>query len=296
MAVEVPFLPQAQITNQILQGMAQANEEHAQQQANAARQKQLAIAQQEANTASSRLATETPLINAQVNEAQNRARAQALTLAANQRVQDLINGVGAPSEEHIAALVGAQHHPDVALEAPQPDQLTVSNPMGQTLAQPAAPAATAPITPDASQPIAPPDNGSSVTAPVTAPAPTAQPSQGIPGMVAEVARRVGGLTTQEQDATSFAFQQLQLNPTADGLAKFQSDLHAIIQKRNDPTYAAQVAFQRAGLSEPAAVAAAQRNTFVQNALDKLETTPEMLTGDKASSAKAQLADSLRRQI
>ena len=81
----------------------------------------------------------------------------------------------------------------------------------------------------------------------------------------------------------------------DGIQKFQTDLHSIVQKRTEPLYASVVAFQRQGLGETAAVQAAQRNSDVSKALDKLETTPEMLTGDKASAAKAQLASLIKTE-
>jgi hypothetical protein len=66
----------------------------------------------------------------------------------------------------------------------------------------------------------------------------------------------------------------------DGIQKFQTDLHSIVQKRTEPLYASVVAFQRQGLGETAAVQAAQRNSDVSKALDKLETTPEMLTATR----------------
>jgi hypothetical protein len=286
MPTQIPFLPQEGISQQILQGLAQANQEHADQLAAQARQKQLAIAQQEANTASQRLATETPLINAQVSEAQARARAAALAEAQQKRVADYISGDSSDSQPHplIPQVIGNQFHPDVPLTAPQPapqaQPLTISDPTGQQLAVPAPPVATAPISTDASQ--APPQTG-----PIVPPTPAQPRVSGVDRDTAELVRLAGGVTPSEHDAIIFARQQLDLNPTHDGLINYLNTVHGIIQKRNDPTVAASVAFQRAGLSEAEANAAAVRNTNIAAQLDKMDADPSVLS-DKAPTAIAQL--------
>jgi hypothetical protein len=152
-SIGIPFLPQAQITEQILQGIHQANVEHQTQLENAARQRQLDIAQQEAAVAADRLATEKPLIQANVTREQLAARAESLRLANEQNAQAYIFRDAAGTEPHpsISSTLGNSNliHPDVASVAPPaqtvstplvtPDQLNVQSPVGQTLSKPAPP-------------------------------------------------------------------------------------------------------------------------------------------------------------
>jgi hypothetical protein len=273
----VPFLPQTQITEQILSAMHQANEENAQQQAAAARQKSLQIAQTEANTASQRLAVETPLIQANVTRAQLDARQQALTLAQNQNAADYINGPAESSEPHpaVATALGNQIHPDVALVPPQN---TVSNPA------PSTPVAQAPIA-DASQvegaPISSPPN--------SGPAPVATPAlSGLDRDTQEAIRLAGGATPSELAQLAFYKQQVKLNPTHDGVINYLNSVHSLFQKRNDPTVAAAISFQRAGLSETAANAAALRNTNIASQLDKNDADTSAFSGEKSPAAISQL--------
>src|ERR1700760_281113 len=243
-------IPQVSLTQQILGAMHQATQDHADQVAQQQRDKQLQIAQQEADTSAQRLGVERPLIAAQVTEAQNRARAQALDLANQQRVTDYLTP-SADSTPHPAVqqVVAGQIHPDVPLAPPQTDNLTVGNPMGENLAAPSAPVSTD---------TAPPEPGL---------APVDRDTR-------EFIRLAGGATPSELTAIQFARQQLGFNPTHDGLVNYLNTVHGIFQKRNDPTYAASVAFQRAGMNEAEANAAAQRNTAVATKLDKLESDPD----------------------
>jgi hypothetical protein len=290
MPIEIPFLPQAQISQQILQGLAQANQEHADQLAAQARQKQLGIAQQEADVASRRLAVETPYIQAQTANLLTESQRAAQALARNQFASDYLAGnSGHGSEQHIAGVVGDNGHYGVPLEAPAPQPLSISDPTGQLLAVPPAPVATQPIsapaTPVANAPIAPPSAGSSLTAP----APVAQPQGGVYADINEVSRRIGGLTQPEADQIALALKEAQLNTNpAEAIAKFQSDLAAIVARRGSPEYATQIAFMRQGYSEPAAIQAAKRNTAIDAELTKIESAPEELAGDKASVAKGSL--------
>jgi hypothetical protein len=267
----VPFLPQTQITEQILSAMHQANEEHAQQQANVARQKQLSIAQQEANTASTRLGVETPLIQANVTRAQLDARQQALTLAQNQNAANYFKVPAESSEPHpmIAQALGNQIHPDVPLVPPQN---TVSNPV---------PVAQA----DASQiegaPIASP--------PVSGPVAVATPALSAGDRdTQEAIRLAGGATPSELAQIKFFRQQVDLNPTHDGVINYLNSVHSLFQKRNDPTVAAAISFQRAGLSETAANAAAIRNTNIASQLDKNDVDTTAFSGEKSPAAISQL--------
>lgn len=279
MPVEIPFLPQQNITDGILNAIGLANQHQAQQAANQVAQQNSQTAAQEAATAGQRLNVETPLIQAQTTEAQNRARQQALDLANQQRVTAYLTGDSSGTTPHTAvqSVVGNQMHPDVTLTPPQPDVLTVSNPMGENLAQPAPPVST-----DTSA-------QAQSTPPQPGPSAQAQPIAPVDRDTNEFIRLAGGVTPSEADAISFARQQLNFNPTHDGLINYLNTVHSVIQKRNDPTVAASVAFQRAGMSEPDAIVAAQRNTAVATKLDNLESNPEELTGEKASAAKAQLA-------
>jgi hypothetical protein len=289
----VPFIPQEGITNQILTAMHQANQEHADQQAAAARQKQLGIAQQEANTASQRLAIETPLIGAQVQNYANEAQRQAYTLASQKRIDDMIAGNGPLSEQHILGIVGDHHYPGVPLEPPTvsappastpvapiaPDQLNISDPTGQNLSSPAAPISST-------------QSGQTLA---SSPAQPSAPVGGIPGMLAEVQRRVHGFTDTEADNINFAYEQLLLNRTPDGVAKFSSDVQKIVAQRSQPEYATQIAFMRQGYSEPQAIQMAKRNTAIDAELTKIESSPEVLSGDKAAIAKGQLSDLAQSQ-
>jgi hypothetical protein len=279
MAVEIPYIPQTSLTDSILSAIQLANQHQAQQAANAVAQKNSQTAADEAATATQRLGVETPLIAAQTTEAQNRARQQALDLANQQRVTTYLTGDSTGTTPHpaVANVVGNQIHPDVPLAAPQADNLTVSNPMGENLAQPAPPIST-----DTSA-------QAQTAPPLTGPTSSSQPIAPVDRDTNEFIRLAGGVTPSEADAIQFARQQLNFNPTHDGLVNYLNTVHGIIQKRNDPTVAASVAFQRAGMNEPEAIAAAQRNTAVATKLDNLESNPEELTGEKASAAKAQLA-------
>ena len=158
------FLPQLGITQSILEGIQLANEQKSKKQADAAKQRSLDISQQEANTASQRLAVETPYYQAQQAHLLTQSQLEAQALARNQFASDYLSGnSGHGSEPHIAAVVGPNHAYGVPLEAPQStvqaQPLTVSNPTGQILSTPAAPVA------DTTAQAAPPDKGP--TAPVT---------------------------------------------------------------------------------------------------------------------------------
>jgi hypothetical protein len=279
----VPFIPQEGITNQILSAMQMANQQHADQQAAAARQRQLDIAQQESATAASRLAVETPLIQANATRAQLDARQQALTLAQNQNAADYINGPAQSSEPHpaVATALGNQIHPDVPLTPPQPDALTVSNPLNENLAVPAPPVASGPISTDAS-------SAQSATTP-SGPSLAATPAlSGIDRDTQEAIRLAGGVTPSESAQLAFFKQQAVLNPTHDGVINYLNSVHALFQKRNDPTVAAAISFQRAGLSETAANAAALRNTNIANQLDKNDADTTAFSGERAPGAISQL--------
>jgi hypothetical protein len=102
----IPFIPQTSVTQQILEGIQLANEQKAQRQADAAKQRSLDISQQEANTASQRLAVETPYLQAQASHLLTQSQIEAQTLARNQFASDYLSGnSGHGSEPHIAAVV-----------------------------------------------------------------------------------------------------------------------------------------------------------------------------------------------
>jgi hypothetical protein len=279
MAVDfgIPFIPQEGITSQILSSIKLANDQHADEQAAQAKQQSLKIAQQEANVASQRLAVETPLIQANVSRAQLDARQTALTLAQNQNAADYINGPAESSEPHpaVATALGNQIHPDVPLAPPQN---TVSNPV------PTTPVAQAPIA-DASQvegaPIA--------TPPEPGPVAVATPAlSGIDRDTQEAIRLAGGATPSELAQLAFYKQQVKLNQTHDGVVNYLNSVHSLFQKRNDPTVAAAISFQRAGLSETAANAAALRNTNIAQQLDKNDADTTAFSGERAPGAISQL--------
>ncbi len=273
----IPFLPQEGITSQILQGIQTANQQHADEQAAAARQKQLSIAQQEANTASQHLAIQAPLIQAQTSREQLAARQEALTLAQNQNAADYINGPAQSSEPHpaVATALGNQIHPDVPLTPPQN---TVSNPA------PTPPVAQAPIA-DASQVEGAPIANSTPSGPVAVTTPALS---GLDRDTQEAIRLAGGATPSELAQLAFFKQQVKLNPTHDGVVNYLNSVHSLFQKRNDPTVAAAISFQRSGLSETAANAAALRNTNIASQLDKNDADTTAFSGEKAPSAIAQL--------
>ena len=175
--------------------------------------------------------------------------------------------------------VGNLIHPDVPVTPPQPDNLTVSNPMGENLAQPAPPASSAPISTDTStqaQQTTPPGSG-----PKAGIAPVDRDTQ-------EAIRLAGGVSPSELSQIQFLRQQLGFNPTHDGVINYMNGVHALLQKRvNDPTTAASIAFQRSGMDETSANAAAVRNTNIAGQLDKMDADPAVLS-DKAPTAIAQL--------
>jgi hypothetical protein len=75
---------------------------------------------------------------------------------------------------------------------------------------------------------------------------------------------------------------------------FWNGVHALLSKRtSDPTVAASIAFQRQGLSEPEAQAAALRNTNIASQLDKQDADTSAFSGDKAPASVAQLQGLLK---
>lgn len=266
------FIPQEGLTQQILGAIHQATQDHAEQLAQQQRDKQLSIAQQEANTASQRLGIETPYIQAQTANILTDSQRTAQQLARNQFASDYLAGnSGHGSEAHIAGVVGDNGHYGVPAEVPA--QLNVAAPMGQTLATPSAPVSTE----------------TSATPPTSGPSVPSTPQGGVYSDIAEISRRLGGLTQPEADQVSFALNEARLNtnPT-EAVQKLQTDLAAIAARRSQPEYAMQVSFMRKGLSEQQAIAAAKRNTAIDAELTKIESSPEQLAGDKASVAKSQL--------
>jgi hypothetical protein len=121
------------------------------------------------------------------------------------------------------------------------------------------------------------------------PVQTTRPTGGIFADIAEVGRRIGGFTPQEQQLVQHALVEARFNtnPT-EAVAKLQNDIQAIVARRSDPAYALQVALQKRGYSEQAAIAESKRNLAIQGELTKIESQPDALTGDKASVAKDQL--------
>jgi hypothetical protein len=300
MPTEVPFLPQLGITQQILEGIQLANQQKADQQANAARQRQLDVAQQEANTASQRLQVESPYYAAQAAHLLTESQLQAQAMACNQAAQDYLTGnSGHGSEPHIAAVVGQNHAYGVPLEPPA--ALNISNPLGATLAQPSAPSdSTVSGTPAVATQAqgASPEQGSSLVGTSATPAQTqstpvqaTQPQGGVYADIAEVGRRIGGFTDQENQLVQHALTEARLNANPyEALSKLQTDLQAIVAHRSQPEYALQVSLQKQGYSEQAAIAISKRNLAATAQLDKIAVEPAELAGDKASVAKGSLQE------
>jgi hypothetical protein len=146
------FIPQLGITQQILEGINLANQQKADQQAAAARQRQLDIADKEASVGAQRLQVETPYYAAQTSRLLTESQLQAQALARNQFASDYLAGnSGHGSEPHLSAVVGNNGAFGLSPEPPvQP--LSVSNPIGQTLATPTAPVSTAASAPDQTTP------------------------------------------------------------------------------------------------------------------------------------------------
>jgi hypothetical protein len=250
----VDFIPQANLTGQILSAIQLANEHHTQQQAAQIQQQNANTAQQEANTATQRLQISKPLIEAQTTREQLAARTDALRLAQEQNAQNYIFGDSTGTQPHPAVqqAVGSLIHPDVPLSAPQ----TAASAQVQST-----PPASGPI----AKGIAPVDRDTN-----------------------EAIRLAGGVSPSELSQIQFLRQQLGFNPTHDGVINYMNGLHELLQKRlTDPTTAASIAFQRAGLNETDARAAAIRNTNIAQQLDKMDASPEVLSG-KEPAAIAQL--------
>ena len=269
----VPFLPQTGISQQILEAMAQSNLQKQQ-----ATQNQ--IAQQNADTEAAAQATRqqlanqgAPLSSAQALEEQSRAQ-QAQ--AALQLQQNILNGLNpnhssaqAPlSEPHIAAVVGNQG---------------VSNPTPAASA--ASPSIDSAVPPAIAAASIPNVGGSQPAPPATTPTPGVSSFQAHEN---EVGKRIGGFTDSEQQDIDLNREALQYNPTMAGLQEYQKNIAAIVQKRGDPDYAQQVAFQKQGMSLPDAKLAVVRNKGTDAALTAFETDPTDLSGDKVAGSIAQL--------
>jgi hypothetical protein len=267
----IDFTPQEGITNSILNAIGLANQHSQALATQQIQQQNAATAAQEADTATRRLAVETPYIQPQTQGQLTSNQKAGQQLAQNEFATDYLNGnSGHGSEAHIAGVVGANWHYGVPAEAPAPvtptvsnpnpaptpDQLNVAQPLGQNLAEPTAPAAAS----SGTTPIAEPASGEQGP---TGPFAQATPKGGIYADVAEISRRLGGLTDQEASQVSMALREAQLNPNKiEALQKIQTDLAAIAARRSNPEYATQVSFMRQGYTEQQAIAAAKRNTAV----------------------------------
>jgi hypothetical protein len=296
--VELPFLPQEQITNSILSAIQLANQHSQAQQAAQIQQQNADTARQEAAIANSRANVEIPYIQAQTQGQLTANQKSAQQLAQNEFATSYLNGEsGHGSEAHISGVVGNNGHYGVPAEAPAPitvsnpnpaptpDQLNISSPVGagQNLAVPAPPIST-----DTSAPVQSAPNNTTQSGPSGSFA-QATPQGGVFADINEISRRLGGLTDQEASQVSMALREAQLNPNkVEALQKIQTDLAAIAQRRSQPEYAMQVSFMRKGMNEQQAIAAAKRNTAVDAQLTAIETKPEELAGDKASVAKGTL--------
>ncbi len=245
-----PFLPQEGITSQILASINQANEQHAQEQAAAARQKQLSIAQQEANTASQRLAIETPGITAQGQDAQNQLALHAKILEGFN--PDHPDSQAPLSTDHVYGIAG-QH------AVVPPEQLNVSNPLGQTLSAPGQPTTTG------------------------------QARNLYQRHADAVGQAIGGFTPSEQRDVELAYQKFSANPGAKSLGEYQQDVANIVKRRDNPDYAKQVQYEQGGMSEYDAKRAVQHDNAVASTLTALESDPSKMTGPNARAAQAQLA-------
>src|ERR1700754_2619689 len=116
------FLPQEGITNGILNAIGLANQQHQAQQANLIQQQNANTAQQEAQTAASRLYVEIPYISAQTQGQLTTNQKAAQQLAQNEFATDYLAGnSGHGSEAHIAGVVGPHGAYGVPAEAPAPD-------------------------------------------------------------------------------------------------------------------------------------------------------------------------------
>jgi hypothetical protein len=283
MPVNIDFLPQQNITNGILDAIHLANQHSEQLNAQKIQQQNSDSARMEAQTAADHLTASKPLIAAQATREQLGARADALRLAQEQNAQQYVLGDSTGTQPHpaVGQALGNLIHPDVSISAPAPavtpapapDQLNVATGgAGQTLAEP-----TALVSTDTSA--TPPPNGS------------VPPAKGIAPVdrdTTEAIRLAGGVSPSELSQIQFLRQQLGFNPSHDGVVNYMNGLHELLQKRlTDPTTAASIAFQRAGLDETSARAAAVRNTNIAGQLDKMDADPAVLS-DKAPTAIAQL--------
>jgi hypothetical protein len=285
--VDIPYIPQLGLTDQILGAIHLANQHQQQLAAQQIQQQNADTAASEAQTAAGHLAASQLLIAAQATREQLAAREDALRLANEQNAQQYIFGDSTGTQPHpvVQTAVGNLIHPDVPLSAPAlatptvsnpapaPDTLNVAQPLGQNLAEPTAPNGTTPGSESAS---------AGPTSSVQGIAPVDRDTQ-------EAVRLAGGVSPSELAQIQFLRQQLGFNPSHDGVITYLNGLHALLQKRvTDPTTAASIAFQRAGLNETEANAAAIRNTNIAGQLDKLDADSSAYTAEKVPGAIAQL--------
>lgn len=265
----VPFIPQENITQQILSSIQMANDQHAQQQVAAARQKQLQIAQQEADTASQHLAQQAPLITAETNAHNASTALTQEQLETTRRTRGfLLGNEDSPDVDpaHVEQLTSQIAGPHTQPGAPQPAQAAPAQPQ-----------------------ITPPSDGSS---PAVAPAAPAKPARGFDAYLQGLDKKVG-LLPEEKDAIGAAKQIAAAQGTPAALAELQKQVEGIVAKRNDPTYARYVALRQQGLSANDAHQKIASIDAYNAALTKLATDPAELTGDKAVAAVEQLKGMLR---
>lgn len=265
----VPFIPQEGITQGILSAINMANQQHADQQAAQARQQQLAIAQQEANTASAKLPSETAEATARTANLGANTNLTNAQLADRQAATAFFSGSStAPPNDpaHVDALT-------TQIAGPHAQPLNVADPTGQQLAQPAAPVST-----DTS---APTQSGPSAATPTK--------SYGVNGYIDALDKKVG-LLPEERAAISTAAQ---LAAVTHDHAGFQKQVQDIIDKRNDPSYARYVALRQQGLSANDAHQKIAQIDGRNAALTKIETDPAELSGEKAPAAVSQLQGMLK---
>lgn len=256
-----PFLPQEGISSAILQAISAANQKKQSDQENTARQQQLSIAQTEANTASQRLGVEAPLISAQTDELRTKLNLQkSISQALDVDHPDSQSDV---SKQHIYDIAG----PHATLH---PDDLNISNPLGQALAQPSAPGG---------------DNST--------------PSSGPQGDLFQrhaiaLGNSIGGYSPSEMRDVQLAHERLKMNPTIEGAQQYQKDLSDIVKRRDNPDYQKQLQYEKSGMSEYDAKRSVISDNAVQASLSKLENDPQAISGNNALAAGYQLA-SLAKQ-
>ncbi len=251
------FIPQENLSAGIINALIGANNFKTQQ-------SNTAVAQQEANTAASRLTSEQPEIAART----------ALMTSQNQDLQNSLN-------LHRQILQGFDtSHPIGSGPISQAHVMDAAGAHALNIAQPSAPNSDGTV----SSPSATP------TGPTASPQPDNSGLDVYQRQAQAVGAQIGGFSKSEAQDAELAYEKFAAAPSETSVKQFHQDLAAIVKRRDDPDYAKQIQYEKQGMDAQSAKLAVVRDNKTSAALTSLESDPSKLSGANSVAAIAQLAN------